>query len=115
MSQTLAHRARYGFELWQAGPIGLSAALGGVASLPQVAQDNPARFVVAADALLDHDANELASMGVSTSKTLTDADLIGAAYQQWGSACVQKLRGNFAFALWDAEKHTLFCARDPLG
>jgi len=34
---------------------------------------------------------------------------------KWGSACVEQLRGDFSFAIWDTVKEQLFCARDQLG
>jgi asparagine synthase (glutamine-hydrolysing) len=37
------------------------------------------------------------------------------AWEAWGEACVQRLRGMFAFALWDRNQQTLFLARDRLG
>jgi asparagine synthase (glutamine-hydrolysing) len=43
------------------------------------------------------------------------ADLILAAWAEWGERCVDHLVGDFAFALWDAATQTLFCARDPMG
>jgi asparagine synthase (glutamine-hydrolysing) len=43
------------------------------------------------------------------------AALILAAYRRWGSSCPRHLLGDFAFAIWDGERRTLFCARDPLG
>ncbi|MCO5185335.1 MAG: asparagine synthase-related protein [Anaerolineae bacterium] len=45
----------------------------------------------------------------------SDTELIVAAYQKWGVACVDYLLGDFAFALWDATTRQLFVARDPLG
>jgi asparagine synthase (glutamine-hydrolysing) len=45
----------------------------------------------------------------------TDSDLILQAYAAWGTDCVQHLRGDFAFAIWDARKKLLFCARDHFG
>ena len=45
----------------------------------------------------------------------TDTEVIVAAYAQYGRECVQRLRGMFAFAIFDAAANTLFLARDPFG
>lgn len=44
-----------------------------------------------------------------------DTETIVNAYLEWGEACVEKLRGMFAFAIWDIEKQSLFVVRDRLG
>ena len=44
-----------------------------------------------------------------------DGEAIIAAYHHWGVAALNRLRGMFAFALWDANEQELFCARDPFG
>lgn len=45
----------------------------------------------------------------------TDTEVILAAYRRWNEACLQRLNGDFAFAIWDADDGSLFCARDRLG
>jgi asparagine synthase (glutamine-hydrolysing) len=45
----------------------------------------------------------------------TDAQLILHAYSAWGEDCVDHLLGDFAFAIWDARRRSLFCARDHFG
>ncbi|CAN3129692.1 asparagine synthase (glutamine-hydrolyzing) [Mycobacterium sp. smrl_JER01] len=45
-----------------------------------------------------------------------DGEAIVAAYHHWGAAdSLTRLRGMFAFALWDSVEQELFCARDPFG
>jgi asparagine synthase (glutamine-hydrolysing) len=44
-----------------------------------------------------------------------DTETILHAYEQYGSGCASRLRGMFAFAIWDENTETLFCARDRLG
>jgi asparagine synthase (glutamine-hydrolysing) len=57
---------------------------------------------------------ELEGRGI-TFRSHTDTEVILKSYEVWGAACVQKLRGMFAFAIWDAEKRELFVARDRIG
>ncbi|MBI1792148.1 MAG: asparagine synthetase B, partial [Acidobacteria bacterium] len=45
----------------------------------------------------------------------SDSELLLHAYATWGTACVERLRGDFSFALWDAKNKLLFCARDHFG
>lgn len=44
-----------------------------------------------------------------------DTETLLHAWQHWGSDCVQRLRGMFAFAVWDAQEKRIFLARDRIG
>lgn len=48
-------------------------------------------------------------------QTRTDTEVIVNAYEEWGVDCLQRLRGMFAFAIWDTRKRRLFLARDRVG
>ncbi len=47
--------------------------------------------------------------------TNSDTEVIVHLYEEHGELCVKYLRGMFAFAIWDDDKKTLFCARDRFG
>jgi asparagine synthase (glutamine-hydrolysing) len=48
-------------------------------------------------------------------RTHCDTETILHLYEEHGAACVEHLRGMFAFAIWDQRKRELFIARDRLG
>lgn len=48
-------------------------------------------------------------------KTHSDTETILHAYEEYGPACVKRLRGMFAFAMWDSRRQELFIARDRAG
>ena len=76
------------------------------------------RYWIAADARLDGRAELLAALDLSESdigRSIPDSELILRGYAKWGSACVEHLRGDFSFAIWDAPDKRLFCARDQFG
>lgn len=48
-------------------------------------------------------------------RTNSDTEVILAGYRKWGVKVIEKLRGMFAFALWNEREKTLLCARDRFG
>ncbi len=57
---------------------------------------------------------ELKALGFAF-RTKSDTEVVMHAYQAWGEQCVHRLRGMFAFGIWDRNKQTMFLARDHVG
>src|SRR5579864_1800813 len=54
-------------------------------------------------------------LGEDEFRTSSDTEVVLRAYDRWGPTCVERLRGMFAFAIWDEAANQLFCARDRFG
>ncbi|MEM7294183.1 MAG: N-acetylglutaminylglutamine amidotransferase, partial [Pseudomonadota bacterium] len=57
---------------------------------------------------------ELIALGHSFNSS-GDTEVILKAYAQWGTDCVERLTGMFAFAIWDKPRQSVFLARDRMG
>ncbi|HEY9644110.1 MAG TPA: lasso peptide isopeptide bond-forming cyclase [Coleofasciculaceae cyanobacterium] len=121
MSDALAHRGPDGADVWVEGSIGLGHRMlwttpeSLLEKLPLV--HHTGNFVITADARIDN-RDELALVLALPNRSLekiTDSEFILAAYEKWGEQCPEHLLGDFAFAIWDVQQRSLFCARDHLG
>jgi len=57
---------------------------------------------------------ELKNKGYSF-KSGTDTEVVINSYREWGTDCVKKFNGMWAFAIWDIGRNQLFCSRDRFG
>lgn len=57
---------------------------------------------------------ELISLGYKF-VTTSDTEVVANAYAAYGTDCLKRFVGMFAFALWDEKRRQLFCARDRIG
>jgi len=120
MTDGLAHRGPDQAGTWHAGAVGLANCLlwttpeSRLEHLPLASGDG--RRVLTADARIDNRHALLDALDIATTaEVVTDGALILAAYERWGDGCVHHLLGDFAFAIWDADRESLFCARDHIG
>jgi asparagine synthase (glutamine-hydrolysing) len=58
--------------------------------------------------------DELIALG-HVFRTKSDTEVVLQSWIAWGPGCVQRLRGMFAFGVWDRRQQTLFLARDHVG
>jgi len=117
----LSYRGPDSGHFWMDGSIGLGHAMLRT-TLESLGERQPAnldgRFWITADARLDGRAEfiaELERSGRVVRANAPDSELILHAYATWGTPSVEHLRGDFSFALWDAQNKQLFCARDHFG
>ncbi len=121
MTQFMAYRGPDGQKTWCEGSVGFGNTLlrtGPATPCDEQPTSLGGRFWITADARIDARAElieKLRSKGSHASLADPDHELILHAYRAWGSACVEHLIGDFAFAIWDAETKRLFCARDHFG
>lgn len=120
MAERLRHRGPDGSGAWQEGSVGLGH--GTLHTTPESLREHwplaskDGDYVLVADARIDNRDELVRSLDLSRPVAeITDGDLILAAYQKWGRTAPEKLLGDFAFAIWDACRKRLFCARDPMG
>lgn len=67
------------------------------------------------DIRLDNREELAERLGITLTIEIPDSILVFEAYQQYGEICLEYLRGDFAFAIWDPLRQELFCARDQVG
>lgn len=115
----LAHLGPDRARTWTAGPAGLGHLMMHVtredARDAQPLHDNALTLV--ADLRLDNREDLAAALRITpvALATMPDSALLLAACKEWGADCVDRLIGDFAFALWDADKQVLTLARDHMG
>ncbi|CAM3260001.1 lasso peptide isopeptide bond-forming cyclase [Rhodothermus bifroesti] len=118
----LRHRGPDGHNRWQDGSV-LLAHWRFCTTPESLHEQQPlvapeGNLVLVADARIDNREELLKTLGLHARAErvpITDAELILAAYQRWGTECPDRLIGDFAFAIWDRLARRLFAARDGMG
>ena len=121
MAARMSHRGPDGIRHWAEGPVAFAHAA--LHTTPESLHEvqpltSPSGLLcLTFDGRIDN-REELKSEMEAKSASLrddTDAELVLRAYELWGEDCAAKLLGDFAFAIWDASRQHLYCARDILG
>jgi asparagine synthase (glutamine-hydrolysing) len=73
------------------------------------------RFTLVFNGALYNFVELAAELGLSSNEARSDTAVLLHAWAQLGPACLARLNGMFAFAIWDAREHTLHLCRDPFG
>ncbi|MGH9740194.1 MAG: asparagine synthase (glutamine-hydrolyzing) [Candidatus Acidiferrales bacterium] len=120
--KTLRHRGPDGQRRWVAvdGRVGLGHARLSIIDLttgdqPIANEDERLRIVVNGE-FYEYESiqKELQEIGHDF-RTQSDSEIALHLYEDLGVHCLQRLRGEFAFVLWDSRNRTIFAARDRFG
>ncbi|WP_207061006.1 XrtA/PEP-CTERM system amidotransferase [Motiliproteus sp. SC1-56] len=120
MNDTLFHRGPDEGNVFQEGPVGLAHRRLSIIDIasgqqPLVNADNDAVIVFNGEVYnFASLRRELEALG-HRFNTRSDTEVILQAWRAWGPDSVKRLRGMFAYAIWDRKDETLFIARDRLG
>ncbi len=120
MADALAHRGPDGSGVWTAPGVGLGHRRLSVIDLagspqPMLSADERAVIVFNGEIYNFRELRrELEGLGAHF-RTDGDTEVILAAWERWGTDCLPRLHGMFAFALYDRRERTLLLARDRLG
>ena len=121
MTDLIAHRGPDGEGHYCDGPVGLGHRrlsiidLSDAAAQPMATRDG--RYVLTFNGEIYNFRElraELRALG-HVFRSSGDAEVLAAAYAEWGLAALTKLNGMFAFAIWDREERVLTLARDRFG
>src|ERR1700735_2557749 len=120
MLDTIRHRGPDDDEVYLAGQVGLGFRRLSIIDLntghqPISNEDGSVWIVFNGEIYNYKDLRETLRSQGHVFKTQTDTEVIVHLYEEFGERCVEKLRGMFAFAIWDNRRKVLFVARDRLG
>jgi asparagine synthase (glutamine-hydrolysing) len=120
--KTLEHRGPDARKVWvdDSGEVALGHARLSIIDLTTgdqpIKNEDGSIHIVANGEFYDHDRirGELQEKG-HRFRTRSDSEIALHLYEEYGSTCLEYLRGEFAFVIWDSRSRTLFAARDRFG
>lgn len=120
MADTIAHRGPDDDGYFLSGPVGLGFRRLSIIDLatghqPLSNEDGTVWVVFNGEIYNYQELRDFLRSKGHVFRTQTDTEVIVHLYEEFGPECVGKLRGMFAFAIWDARSESLFLARDRVG
>lgn len=120
MCQSLLHRGPNDQGIFLDGPMGIGMRRLSIIDLaaghqPMANEDETVWVVFNGEIYNYRELARALAARNHTLRTVSDTEVIVHLYEDYGVGCVQKLRGMFAFALWDRKRTRLMLARDRLG
>ncbi|HKR27799.1 MAG TPA: asparagine synthase (glutamine-hydrolyzing) [Acidobacteriaceae bacterium] len=120
MADTIQHRGPDDEGYYVAGPVGLGFRRLSIIDLqlghqPLSNEDGTVWIVFNGEIYNYQELREFLISKGHIFSTRTDTEVIVHLYEELGPACVDRLRGMFAFAIWDCKSRTLMLARDRVG
>ncbi|MFW5735203.1 MAG: asparagine synthase (glutamine-hydrolyzing) [Oceanidesulfovibrio sp.] len=120
MTDSMAHRGPDGAGAWVRGKVALGHRRLSIIDLQtgdQPMEDHAGRAVAVFNGEIYNYIElreKLRGKGFAF-QTNSDTEVLLCAYLAWGTACLDRLEGMFAFAIWDTVEQRLFAARDRFG
>ncbi|MEQ9409400.1 MAG: asparagine synthase (glutamine-hydrolyzing) [Fuerstiella sp.] len=120
MTDQLVHRGPDGAGLFVDGPAGLGHRRLSIIDLdggaqPLANEDGTVHVTFNGEIYNYRDLQRTLKLRGHRFRTSSDTEVLVHAWEEWGPECVTRLRGMFAFAIWDAGARQLFLARDRVG
>jgi asparagine synthase (glutamine-hydrolysing) len=118
MHHAIRHRGPDDEGIWRGDFIGLTHQK--LQSTPECRFDSQPYeddgLTISGDVRIDNRAELCGSLSLSREpETIPDSELLLRAYRKWGTDCISRVYGAFAFAIWDRNESQLFLGRDRLG
>ncbi len=120
MADTIRHRGPDDEGYYVAGPVGLGFRRLSIIDLHSghqpLSNEDDSIWIVFNGEIYNY--QELRAFLLSKGhvfKTRSDTEVIVHLYEEFGVACLEKLRGMFSFAIWDRNARTMLLARDRVG
>ena len=121
MSDAIAHRGPDGAGAYFDGPVALGHRRLSILDLeggsqPMLNEDGTVAIVFNGEIYNFMELREeLQKAGHIFATDHSDTEVLVHGYEEWGEKMLSRLRGMFAFAIWDQKDESLFCARDHFG